>query len=93
MLSSYPENVAREFGEIDDTGVPATPFALPDCVGQTCAYYTYFQVTSMACPEPRLFRYATLGRPAEWDAFCQGSPRFSGSYGHGIVDAYSAVLG
>ena len=137
VLSTYPESVARELGEIDENGVPTTPFVLRDCVGQMCAYYTYFQGTSMAsphavgvaalivseygrndrvlgglrlnpdrterilkvtatdhaCPEPRLFTYVPVGRPADFDAFCAGSPRFNGFYGHGIVDAYSAVLG
>jgi subtilisin family serine protease len=37
-----------------------------------------------ACPEPRL---------TEFDAFCEGSPRYNGFYGHGIVDALAAVGG
>jgi lantibiotic leader peptide-processing serine protease len=54
VLSSYPENVAREFGEIDEKGDPTTPFVLRDCEDEanpeTCAYWTYFQGTSMASP-------------------------------------------
>jgi hypothetical protein len=45
-----------------------------------------------ACPEPRLFSYANVGRPAEFDAYCDGDPQFNGFYGHGIVDALQAVL-
>lgn len=54
ILSAYPENVAREFGEIDEDGNPTTPFVLRDCEDEddpeTCAYWTYFQGTSMASP-------------------------------------------
>jgi subtilisin family serine protease len=46
-----------------------------------------------ACPEPRLQTYTNEGRPEEFNAFCAGSPRFNGFYGHGIVDAYAAVTG
>ncbi|MEV2238963.1 S8 family serine peptidase [Micromonospora sp. NPDC049891] len=44
-----------------------------------------------ACPEPRLVSYANEGRPAEFDAYCDGSRSFNGFYGHGIIDAYAAV--
>jgi hypothetical protein len=50
ILAAYPENVAREFGEIDPDGTPNTPFVLRDCRGKTCAYYQYLQGTSMASP-------------------------------------------
>lgn len=137
VLSTYAESVARELGEIDDEGNPTTPFVIRDCQGETCAYYTYFQGTSMAsphavgvaalivsewgkrdrrhggltldpdkterilkstatdhaCPEPRLFSYSDVGRPATYDAFCAGSADFNGFYGHGIVNAFEAVRG
>ena len=44
-----------------------------------------------ACPEPRLFSYANEGRPAEFNAFCEGDLNFNGFYGYGIVDAFAAV--
>jgi subtilisin family serine protease len=44
-----------------------------------------------ACPTPRLFSYADVGRPAEYDALCEGTPQFNGFYGQGIVDAFAAV--
>ena len=50
ILSAYPENVAREFEEIDEDGEPTTPFVVRDCKDETCAYYSYFQGTSMASP-------------------------------------------
>ncbi|MCA1656128.1 MAG: S8 family serine peptidase, partial [Actinobacteria bacterium] len=49
--------------------------------------------TDHACPEPRLVSYVNVGRPASYDALCEGSPAFNGFYGHGIVDALSAVTG
>ncbi|GAA2902799.1 serine protease [Actinoplanes cyaneus] len=45
------------------------------------------------CPTPRLVSYAQEGRPAEWDALCEGGKNFNGFYGYGIVDAYAAVGG
>jgi subtilisin family serine protease len=50
ILAAYPENVAREFGEINADGTPNSPFVLRDCRGSTCAYYQYLQGTSMASP-------------------------------------------
>ncbi len=47
--------------------------------------------TERACPEPRLQTYTDEGRPAEFDAYCDGSVNFNGFYGHGIIDAYAAV--
>jgi hypothetical protein len=38
-----------------------------------------------------LFSYANEGRPAEFNAFCEGDPNFNGFYGYGIVDALAAV--
>ena len=47
--------------------------------------------TDHACPEPRLHSYADKLRGPEFDALCEGTPRFNGFYGHGIVDALAAV--
>lgn len=44
-----------------------------------------------ACPSPPLFSYANVGRPAEFDALCEGTTAFNGFYGHGIVNALAAV--
>ena len=53
----------------------------------------YRTAAERACPEPRLVSYANEGRPAEFDALCEGSKQFNGFYGYGIVDAYAAVGG
>jgi subtilisin family serine protease len=50
ILAAYPENVAREFEELEPDGTPNTPFVVRDCSGSTCAYYQYIQGTSMASP-------------------------------------------
>ena len=44
-----------------------------------------------ACPNPPLRSYANEGRPAEFNALCEGDLEFNGFYGYGIVDAYAAV--
>ena len=44
-----------------------------------------------ACPTPPLQSYANEGRPAEFDALCEGDAHFNGFYGFGIVNALNAV--
>jgi lantibiotic leader peptide-processing serine protease len=136
ILSTYAENVGREVGDIDENGEPTNEFVLKDCEGERCAYYTYFQGTSMAsphavgvaalivskygsrdrrhgglklnpnrteqllyrtasdhaCPKPRTLSYEDVGRDASYTAFCAGPKTRNGFYGHGIVNAYAAVL-
>jgi subtilisin family serine protease len=43
------------------------------------------------CPTPRTVDYTQVGRPADWTATCEGGLDFNGFYGHGGVDAWSAV--
>jgi len=50
ILAAYPENVAREFGDIDANGNPTNGFVVKSCKGSTCAYYQWIQGTSMAAP-------------------------------------------
>jgi subtilisin family serine protease len=51
VLSTYPEQSGIDSGQIDPaTGEPTTPFVVRDCKNGVCAYYTYFQGTSMASP-------------------------------------------
>jgi subtilisin family serine protease len=47
-----------------------------------------------ACPSPRTFTWHRIrldGTTADAEAFCAGPASFNGFYGHGIVNAYSAV--
>jgi subtilisin family serine protease len=46
-----------------------------------------------ACPEPRTVDYTIVGRPASWNATCNGGASFNDFYGHGIVNALAAVGG
>jgi subtilisin family serine protease len=47
--------------------------------------------SKIACPVPRTVDYLKEGRDATFTATCTGTPEFNGFYGHGAVDAYSAV--
>ncbi|MGH3738709.1 MAG: S8 family peptidase, partial [Micromonosporaceae bacterium] len=53
--------------------------------------HLYRTAAKHACPTPRLQSYTREGRPAEFDAYCDGGEKFNGFYGYGIVDAYAAV--
>ncbi|GAA2511698.1 S8 family serine peptidase [Pilimelia columellifera] len=44
-----------------------------------------------ACPAPPLVSYKNEDRGPEFDALCEGTARFNGFYGSGIVDAFAAV--
>ncbi|WP_232376594.1 S8 family serine peptidase [Amycolatopsis aidingensis] len=43
------------------------------------------------CPVPRTVDYLDEGRDESYTATCTGTPEFNGFYGHGAVDAFSAV--
>ena len=45
----------------------------------------------IACPNPRTVDYTLVGRPAEFNATCEGGAAYNNFYGHGGVDAWSAV--
>ncbi|GAB2746343.1 S8 family serine peptidase [Amycolatopsis magusensis] len=45
----------------------------------------------IACPVPRTVDYLDEGRDETFTATCTGDTAFNGFYGHGAVDAYSAV--
>lgn len=50
QLSTYPYLVALANGELNEDGTPNTPFVMRNCVDGVCAYYSWFQGTSMAAP-------------------------------------------
>ena len=47
--------------------------------------------SDVACPVPRTVDYLDEGRDASYTATCVGDASFNGFYGHGAVDAWSAV--
>jgi hypothetical protein len=47
--------------------------------------------TDTPCPDPELLNYEDEGRPADWNATCQGTAAYNSNYGHGIVNALAAV--
>lgn len=49
--------------------------------------------TPHACPTPPLQQYRDEGRDETFDALCEGTKRFNGFYGHGIIDAARLVQG
>ncbi len=49
--------------------------------------------TDHACPDPALITYTQVGRPASYDALCEGTTKFNSIWGDGIVDALAAVTG
>lgn len=79
--------IVSQFGHRDvrrgDGGITSSPGHTQSILGRTA--------TDRACPEPRLVSYEDVGRPPSYDALCEGGPSFNGFYGHGIVDALSAV--
>ena len=50
VLSSYPKEVARAEGAIDEHGNPTTPLVVKRCDKGSCAYWEWLQGTSMASP-------------------------------------------
>jgi subtilisin family serine protease len=77
--------IVSRFGKHDPkhAGVRLEPAKVESLLLRTAAEH--------ACPEPRLYSYANVGRPPEFDALCEGDLNFNGFYGYGIVDAFAAV--
>ncbi|MGE5828526.1 MAG: S8 family serine peptidase [Micromonosporaceae bacterium] len=77
--------IVSRFGQHDPAhpGVRLDPVKVESLLLRTAAEH--------ACPVPPLFTYTNEGRPAEFNALCEGDLNFNGFYGYGIVDAYAAV--
>ena len=43
------------------------------------------------CPMPATVDYTLVGRPASWNATCEGTAAYNGFYGDGIVNAQAAI--
>lgn len=50
VLSAYPEYLAKTEDVLNPDGTPKVPNVVQDCQNGVCAYYQYFQGTSMAAP-------------------------------------------
>ncbi|WP_300011523.1 S8 family serine peptidase [Pseudonocardia sp.] len=74
--------IVSEFGRPSRDGFGMAPDAVERILLRTAA--------DRACPAPVL-SYAREGRPAEFDAPCEGTTGFNGHYGEGVVDAFAAV--
>ncbi|MFL6121742.1 S8 family peptidase [Actinophytocola sp.] len=87
MASPHATGVAAlivsEYGRFTDRGVTMDP----DDVRRVLEGTAF----KRPCPTPRTVDYSDEGRDASFTATCQGSKEFNGFYGHGSVDAWSAV--
>ena len=79
--------IVSRFGKHDPShpGVRLEPWKVESLLLRSAAEH--------ACPVPPLFTYTNEGRPAEFNALCEGDLNFNGFYGYGIVDAFAAVTG
>jgi subtilisin family serine protease len=77
--------IVSEFGEPDPQH-PGTLTMDPDDVERVLLD----SATEKACPAP-VVSYTREGRPAEFDAPCEGDTSFNGHYGRGVLDALAAV--
>jgi subtilisin family serine protease len=77
--------IVSQYGRTDAArgGLTMAPATVDQILTSTAAEH--------ACPSPPLVSYANEGRPAEFNALCEGTTSFNGFYGHGIVDALAAV--
>jgi hypothetical protein len=89
MASPHAVGVAAVVVGADGTrdrkngGLEMSPRAVERVLNETA--------TKHACPSPRLYHYPDPDLDASYDARCEGSKRFNGFYGHGIVDALGAA--
>lgn len=73
--------IVSQYGEPDRRGGMYLPPALVGAVLMDTA-------TEKDCPEPAHVVYSGAG---SFSATCEGSPKFNGFYGHGVVNALTAV--
>jgi lantibiotic leader peptide-processing serine protease len=91
MASPHAAGVAAlivsQYGTTDlvHGGLTMDPAAVREILRETA--------TDTACPTPPLVDYTLVGRPASWNALCEGTAAYNGFYGDGIVNALAAVGG
>ncbi|QWF82026.1 S8 family serine peptidase [Amycolatopsis sp. CA-230715] len=75
--------IVSQYGKASRGGFGLAPDAVQRVLEGTAS--------KVACPTPRTVDYLKEGRDASFTATCEGTPDFNGFYGHGAVDAWSAV--
>ena len=75
--------IVSQFGERRGRGITLHP--------QFTQAFLEASATDTPCMTPNPFTYTHKGRDASYTTFCEGTPVYNGVYGHGIVDALSAV--
>jgi len=91
MASPHAAGVAAlivsQYGTADlvHGGLTMDPAAVREILRETA--------TDTQCPTPPLVDYTLVGRPASWNALCEGTAAYNGFYGDGIVNALAAVGG
>ncbi|NKQ56654.1 S8 family serine peptidase [Amycolatopsis sp. K13G38] len=75
--------IVSQYGKASRGGFGLSPDAVQRVIEGTAA--------QTPCPTPRTVDYLDEGRDASFTATCAGPTSFNGFYGHGLVDAYSAV--
>ncbi|WP_245614178.1 S8 family serine peptidase [Actinokineospora inagensis] len=87
MASPHATGVAAlivaQYGAYTRDGVSLAPDKVRKVLEGTAA--------PIPCPVPATVDYTPVGRPAEFNATCTGTPSFNSFYGHGSVDAWNAV--
>jgi subtilisin family serine protease len=88
MASPHVAGVAALIIEAHGNGNPSKGYSLaPASVAAILAS----TATDHACPAGGVEIYTDEGRPAEFNAICEGTPAYNGIYGEGIVNATAAV--
>ncbi|MFD8495994.1 S8 family serine peptidase [Amycolatopsis sp. NPDC059657] len=75
--------IVSQYGKASGAGFGLDPDKVQRVLEGTAAH--------IACPVPATVDYLKEGRDADFTATCVGTPEFNGFYGHGAVDAWSAV--
>jgi subtilisin family serine protease len=88
MASPHVAGVAALIIEAHGKGNPTKGYSMAPA---DVAAILRATATDHACPPGGVQSYLNVGRPAEFDAICEGTTAYNGIYGDGIVNAAAAV--
>ncbi len=88
MASPHAAGVAALIIQAHGTGNKAKGYSLAPVLVRSIIERT---ATNHACPAGGVEIYTDEGRPADWNAVCEGTILENGLYGEGIVNATAAV--